>query len=360
MNPFIAKEKTKNLLPRMNVFYRMTTLFLKKYSAQRILLQEKGSISIISTFSMVLILSLLGIESLSVITTESRNTVNFTHAIQGQYLAEAGIEYGIKRISQGETPPYSESVSTYGGAFNIVISNQDTVVQLVSTGDVEEAEKTIEVRVDTRWRFAVAAGNDIKFEAGSGTITGDLDANDRVLIAGHTVNGSINEYSSAVDPPTIDWDFFKSEAMAVGQYVTGDHTFTAAGSPYFGVWYITNTVFIEQNVEIYGTVVSENDVKFMGANIEIFATPSNYPALLMQNSDTGHYDNISITGFVYCGNDFVHHGDNFKLTGALYTNTSVDCKGQNKQITLDPNIAMFPVAGVSLHSTLKILSWKEL
>ena len=174
MNPFTAKEKSKNCLPMMNVFYRVITILLKKYFVRPIPLQEKGSISIASTFPVVLILSILRLESLSVLTTQGHTTVNFTQATQAQYFGEAGIDYGIKRMFQGQTLPYSKSVSTDGGAFNTETADQASVVQLISSSGVDEAEKAIAVLI----RIRPAIGDNAIYATEKLTEVATLDESD--------------------------------------------------------------------------------------------------------------------------------------------------------------------------------------
>jgi len=157
----------------------------------------------------------------------------------------------------------------------------------------------------------------------------------------------------------VNWDFFKNTAIALGQYVVGDKTFTAAGSPYTGVWYVTNTAEFEANVVFNGTIVAENDVILEGNNIAITATPPTMPAVVAGNSVTSEANNITMKGIVYCGNGFECHGNDLTLQGALIAVNTLSAKGFDKDIAFDPNYAS-NVRGLGKPGSVRIWSWKEL
>lgn len=123
---------------------------LKACLIHQFLLQTRGSFSIAFTFVVVLILLILGLVSYSILTVDSRLSINFVQAIQAQYLAEAGIEYSLKRIYNGESVADPESVSLVGGTFNVASTNLDSVVEITSTGMIANAKKVIQVTVKSR------------------------------------------------------------------------------------------------------------------------------------------------------------------------------------------------------------------
>ena len=157
----------------------------------------------------------------------------------------------------------------------------------------------------------------------------------------------------------MNWTFFKDKAIAVGQFVAGDKTFTAAGSPYTKVWYVENKATFELNAVLNGTIVSENDVEMKNNNIQITATPKRMPAVVCGNSQTGSANDLIIKGLVYCVNDFISSGNNLTVLGAIIVGNSVDCSGFNKTITLDVSYTT-DISGLGVPGELQIQSWKEL
>ena len=104
-------------------------------------------ISIAFVFFIILILATLGVVSLSLMTTDSRMSVNFVQRLQAQYLAEAGVEYGIKLILNGQTGDYQGTASIGEGSFAISIEQEDDELTLTSTGYIDRAEKRVEVKM---------------------------------------------------------------------------------------------------------------------------------------------------------------------------------------------------------------------
>ena len=188
------------------------------------------------------------------------------------------------------------------------------------------------------WPYAIFANNSVDLSAGGGTITGNVHANNNYTISSsYTVSGTITKAPPTVTAPTVNWSFFENAAIAVGQRVSGDKTFNSAGSPYTGVWYITNTVTIQNNAVINGTIVARNNCNFPGKSVNVTATPATYAALVIENSITIDNTNVAINGFVYSGNDVDIKKNNFSLTGAVVSMNTLKGEGGNKIITYDAN-----------------------
>jgi len=341
---------------------------LKKMRFQRISFPgqicwpEKGGISILFSLFVYLVLVLFAFVTSSIVTVGSRSAASFAEVTQAQYLTEAGVEYGLKLYSEGQSLPYAEIVSLYGGEFKLAMVDLGSSIQLMSIGIFDDTEKTVQVLIapiEYTIDFVATSGNDVKFEFGSGTITGGLHGNNTVVVnPPHIVTGTIEVAPPILPPPLVNWNFFKNRAIALGQYVVGTKTFTA-GSPYTGVWYVTNTAEFELNAVLNGTIVAENDVIFLGNNVAITATPPTMPAVVTGTSITSDADGITILGVVYCGNGFDCHGDNLTLQGALIAVNTLAANGMNKNIAFDPNYAS-NVRGLGKPGAGKIWSWKEL
>ncbi len=342
---------------------------LKKIRFQRISFPgqiwwpEKGGISILFSLFAFLALVVLAFVSSSMVTVGSRSAASFAEDTQAQYLTEAGVEYGLKLTFEGQSLPYAEIVSLYGGEFRLAIVDLGSYIQLMSIGIFDDAKKTVQVLIapdDYTIDSAASSGNDVKFEEGSGTITGGLHGNNTVVVnPPHIVTGPIVVAPPILPPPLVNWNFFKDRAIALGQYVVGDKTFTAAGSPYTGVWYVTEVAEFELNAVLNGTIVADNDVKFEGNNVAITATPRTMPAVVAGNRVTSVANNITMKGLVYCGNGFECHGNDLTIQGALIAVNTLSAKGFDKDIAFDPNYAS-NVRGLGKPGSVQIWSWKEL
>ncbi len=113
-------------------------------------LSEDGSLSIAFVFFIIAAFAILAVVSLSLLGTDSRMSVNFVQRLQAQYLAEAGIEYGINLVFQGQGGPYTEIVSAGGGYFSLSIDEVGEELTLTSIGDKDRAEKGVEVKMNYR------------------------------------------------------------------------------------------------------------------------------------------------------------------------------------------------------------------
>lgn len=256
-----------------------------------------------------------------------------------------------------------------GGSFFVTVVdtfiNPDSLIKVIATGSFGGIQKTVQTMMKPyeSWPYAMYSDIDIDLDNGSGTISGNVHSNGTLDInGGYTVNGTVTHGFPNINSPTVDSTFFKNKAIAAGQYVNGNYTFTPAGSPYTDVWYITGDADIQGGTVINGTLYVGNRCEFIGANINITTASPNYPALVVgerARGDQPSYDNINITGLIYCGEKWETKGDNITLTGALITLDRIRNEGTNFVLTHD-EIYTGDVAGVTFESDstkMKILSW---
>jgi len=270
----------------------------------------------------------------------------------------------------------SSDIIAAGGSFSILIEDSTSIPSLGDTlvvqsfGKSTQIGKTLQVKMfegEDGWSNTLTAGENIDFSNGKGTINGDMHANDQVLVGSkYTVNGDITGPPPTINMPIIDWDFFRDEANADSQYFTTDIHFEIGNSPYFGVWYTTqNLVFDDNSIIVYGTIVAEGNIDIIKNNIEIYATPQNYPAILCGNDLTIYFNNTIIKGFVYSGNDIILEKNNGEMIGALFAVGTIRNTANNSVFTLDPAYTTGLVS-VTLDSTSlyksppEIISWEEL
>jgi hypothetical protein len=299
--------------------------------------------------------------------TLHETAVEHYEALIARNIANSGANMAISKLFQD--PKWTggfAGTNFNGGQFSATLTSSDNLIALTTTGKYGKAQKAIQVKLlsTDNWPYVIYANNDADFSNGKGEITGDVHANNKVKIGNkYTLIGTVTQTQPYVAPPNVDWNFFANKASAAGQYVVGDKTFSSYGGPYTGVWYITNTVKIENNAVINGTIVAGNDCLFTGNNVSSTITaPENYPAILAKNSIVIEKNNATISGFVYAGNDFKMYGNNLTLLGAIAAFNSVIGGGNNMDIIYDETYTT-DIVGIDFnssgHSSLQILSWQQ-
>jgi len=241
-------------------------------------LSEVGSISIAFVFIMIAAFATLGVVSLSLMASDSQMSVNFVQRLQAQYLAEAGIEYGIDLVFQGQGGPYTETVSTGGGYFSLSIE-QDSVLTLTSTGDMDRAEKGVEVKVSFRPPIedvAIFSTNNITNvttldEAGDPDTTLAIanapflpDMDDSTLIAmaiaqGHVETGPI--FTPSHGYPNFNYYFIGTTPNVT--WVQND-LLVLGGRTVYGIFVVDGKITLNGSARVEGVLYMRNNFDFVG------------------------------------------------------------------------------------------------
>jgi hypothetical protein len=325
----------------------------------------KAMLIVVLGISLVAGKSLTGLNERSL--PLSQSAAKQYESLLARNIASSGANMAISRLFQN--PEWRDGLGRTnfgGGEFNATVTGSDEMIEVTATGKYGKTQKTVKVKLlsSSKWPYVIYANNEVDFSIGKGTITGDVHANYKVKIGDrYVLHGASSEAPPMVNPPTVNWDFFANQAKAAGQYVVGDKTFTAFGSPYTGVWYITNTAKIENNAVINGTIVAGNDCRLTGNNVSsIITAQENYPALVAKNSIIVEKNNAEISGFVYAGNGFKVNLNNLTVIGAITACAYAFGSGNNTDIIYDETYAT-NVAGIDFnssgHTSLQILSWQE-
>lgn len=203
----------------------------------------------------------------------------------------------------------------------------------------------------------VNANGNITVNSGS-TITGDATSKKTVNNDG-TITGTItsNATPDPVDAAALqakadsyrlsdqDWDNYKLEAQAQGNYHAG--TFYPTGS-YTGIHYVDGNLVIGSNVSGTATFVVEGNVSFASGNVSLDpALGSDYSLIIGGNVESTDTASGTLGGVIYSEG-------NFRVSTDITIDGAILCYG-NLYGSGDFNIK-FPVAGTNL----EILSWREL
>ena len=235
-------------------------------------LSEDGTLSIAFVFFIIAAFAMLAVVSLSLIGTDSRMSVNFVQRLQAQYLAEAGTEYGISLIFQGQGGPYTETVSAGAGYFSLSIE-QDSVLTLTSTGDIDRAEKAVEVKMNYYppiADFAIFSTDDIDNvtaldEAGdpdpslmiaNAPFLPDMD--DSTLIAMATVQGHVETSGTFVPSHGYpNFNFYFGGTSPNVTWVQGDLE-VLGGRTVYGIFIVDEDIILHGSSRVEGVLYMRN------------------------------------------------------------------------------------------------------
>jgi len=211
--------------------------------------------------------------------TEIRMSVNFVQRLQAQYLAEAGIEYGISLIFQGQGGPYTETVSAGDnrGYFSLSIE-QDSVLTLTSTGEMERAEKGLEVKMIYQppiGDFAVYSTDDVVNvtaldEAGDPDPSLMVsnwpffpDMDDSTLIAQATAQGHVKTDSEFIPSHGYpNFNFYYSGTTPNVTWVQGDLRVNG-GTTIYGIFVVDGSIVLHGSSRVEGVLYMRNSANIV-------------------------------------------------------------------------------------------------
>lgn len=226
------------------------------------------------------------------------------YATQAQYLAEAGISEALVTLadngfaSRGSYFPLSGSLA--GGSFNVSIAETGGRFLLSSTGTYGNASKIVAMEIEdnvaTALFYMLSAGTDLRVRAfflGLADFNGDLHANRNArlraqslslitvdpcaassccngdvsagnqvylstgLLAEIRIAGNVTNGAPPVTFPQFDYAYYRNEAIASGDYYSGDKTWTNQNiSPSNGIVYVEGTATINGTCDLYGGLVA--------------------------------------------------------------------------------------------------------
>ena len=239
---------------------------------------EVGGLSIAFVFFIILTFATLGVVGVSLTTADSRMSVNFVQRLQAHYLAEAGIEYGINLVFQGQGGPYTETVSA-GGDFLLSIEQDSVELTLTSTGNIDRAEKGVQVKMNYRppiGDFAVFSTDDIVNvsaldEAGDPDPSLMIenwpflpDMDDSTLIAMATVQGHVETgptFTPSHGYPNFNYYFTGTTPNVT--WVQND-LLVLGGRTVYGIFVVDGKITLNGSARVEGVLYMRNDFDVVG------------------------------------------------------------------------------------------------
>ncbi len=287
---------------------------------------------------------------------------------RARYIAEAGLATYLHNtwIQNSNTKPKTNSTEDFGGGQFTVVQIAPDTLRVKGEFDGQKIEIVATVQQSgSGWNYVLMAGEEIEMEhQADGQIIGNVHANDEVERASLlSVQGRVTQGKPKVQPPMIDWDFFKQQAQKTGQFVKGRKTFDERGSPYSGVWYVTGEVKIKDDVVFAGVLVSEKKIKIDGDEVVLQPPKTGQPALFCKENMELKGDKLTIKGFVYAGKELKFKGDSINLVGSACSRKKIVLKGNGLKIRFNSayvsNLQGVTFSSKSAGKGIKIVHWKE-
>lgn len=248
--------------------------------------REKGAVLILA-FAVMITLTVIAGVFLYMTSIQTKRAGYDIDSSKALWLAEAGLQkafYRLKNDPDYQNNPTAIYEALGSGAYSVTCVKNAGAYAFTSIGTVGDMNRKITHSMaftsSTLVRAIHADGSTLDFQNSTGTINGNVSCKVQIKnYSGMTINGTVTEGFPMIRP-SLDFDYYKSLAIAAGQYDSGAKTF--ANGTYTGVWYVGGKVTIGSNTVINGTIIGDNYIEFAKAAVNVRITPSpltNYPAL---------------------------------------------------------------------------------
>lgn len=325
---------------------------------------------LVAALVVATILGVAVLATTTLVVTQSRAQQTFVNERKAFYAAETGVEYALGVLKDSSEWRGGVSKDSIGDEeFSVTLDDTNTIPTLADTvlvtatgyqGNVQRAINTYLIQPELG--YAVLAGKDIDFSKGKAVVKGHLHANNKAKIGTkYVINGTVTTAPPVIDMPTINWDFFKDEAIADSHYVDGDIEFDLSGSPYSGVWYATGKIKMKDNdIVINGSLIAEGDIELIMNNEKITAKSVNYPAILTKGSLIVDKNNAEVNGLIYC-KDLDVKKNNMIINGAVVVSNTITNEMNNTVINYKPSY-LNKISGMAFSAESTgpplVLSWR--
>jgi len=336
--------------------------------------REKGVVLIL-TFIIMTTLTAIVVAFLSLTSIQTKGSGYNIADSQALWLAEAGIQkafYTLKNDASYQNSPTTISGTLGGGTYSVSCVKNANTYTFTSTGTVSSLNRKITQSVvvgstPEAFEYSFHGAHDIDFGNSSGTVNGaDISAIHNINHENkmHFGSGVDLIEGSTVATPTVNLSTYAALATKT---VSGNKTFTAG--TYTGIWYVTGKVTINDGVIFNGTIVAGDTIATQD-NAKITLNPTaSYPALITQTGKniTLKINESTITGLIYCGNDFTIDGKDkvIAINGSLIAGHDMNLSNlDNTTITYNSNLFSNPPPGFSANGGTVTISvqkdWNEI
>lgn len=289
------------------------------------------------------------------------------------WIAEGGIQQVISKLKtdaeyRDDPSPNPLTGSLGSGSYSVQVDGpDDNTYTITSTGTVsglsrKVTQSVITTEITDAFGYAFHSGHNIDFDNSSGTVNGaDVSAANNISDEDHMhFGGGVDVIEdSTVTNPTVNLETYAALATTT---VSGNKTFTAG--TYTGIWYVTGTVTINDNVIFNGTIVCEKDIDTQN-NANITLNPSApYPALItkLDENISLNINESTINGLIYSGHNLTinSHDKTIAINGSLIADNNINIdNADNTTFTYDSDLWSSPPPGFSGGENAGIAAQKD-
>lgn len=314
--------------------------------------RPKSGFALVLALIVMVILFTLGSAYLGTIFSESQIAKNLSSSNKAFYLAEAGIQRGIRYFNENPNLnqlPWSSTEYLGEGNYSVSVEYDSVLTKLVinSTGQAGKATRLLRKNLDlSSWTYTVFSNTNINAGTAYGEIRG-MDATHPAKVhANATANmGSIVVYGTITqgaqgDPfvtmPIVDMAYY--ESIATLTYI-GDTEFKANINSQIIYVKKSQTTPGKARINTYpkkqggggsmnfqgSTLIAEGGIEIVGTERFDMTCKSGYPALItktgsiIESGSGSTMTNRNIQGAVYSEQGTVHF-ESIKLEGCMLGN----------------------------------------
>ncbi len=362
-------------------------LFIKK-----VLTNNQGSVGIIALLAMIFF-GIIGGAYMTLSTSGIKTSTNLRDGVAAQYLAEAGAQWAIAKITADSTygstkiktiSPVKNEATITAGTYEVTVepnAADETQRIIKSIGKVNQSTGTVVITIEVGmggiFRHAVYSNGNITID--SGKVKGDAGCNGKITISGHqpdTIEGSaacaiFDEYTNTNSHQTVKGEVKPAtgERLNVGKIMANKPLFTKSGTDLTtitpdaqnlstlnnGAYYYDGnysmydhgynvpvgksaTIYVNGNFEIGQDIIADDLTIYVNGNLtftnekSIIQNPNNYNIKIYATGNVEWNSNVTV------GHGLIVTNSNIKLTGGASAPQTTFIAGGNIEINPNSNV----------------------
>ncbi len=319
---------------------------------------NKRGITLIFSFLVIVILSIIGAAMISRSLSEHRLAQRSLESTQAFWLAEAAVNQSLKLLRANyNTSILADTALGEGGYSAVIAANADGTRTVQALGFIPfsapyRVERRLEVNMNkvalipnNFYENAIYSALDIVLKGTSYDVTGDVRYANNVLGDTSNITGNKVQDSSIKPLAFLDFEQLRAISIAQGNY----HDVSSLGGPFpAAFWYdeaagVPNVIFIEGSLEIKG---NDKVGGFFVVGGEV-------------TYDADISGNVSVAGCIYSRGNFTIKGggNSLNIDGGVWTGGTSTLDGNAK---IAYNAAyMNAIKALNINTRVQVILWKD-
>ncbi len=239
---------------------------------KKVVVCQRGVSSVIA-FMIMTLLSIVALSVCFMTMTDTRMAAEKLQSTQALYLAESGVEYGLKRLNSQMTLNEGQDISISGGVFNVDTSSSMGFTLLTAQSQFNGINRTVQLSLQNMMNLGSLA----MFSTGNVTNVTPLDEDgnpdptlmmanadsmppiDYLDLIDMAINQSQVDYSPTFTPDDgyPNGSFYASAGVPNVTHVTGNLKVNG-GSTVYGIFIVEGDVILNGNARVNGVVYLPN------------------------------------------------------------------------------------------------------